>query len=237
MGPPVGTTPELVVMTSELTSVVDYQPDDLTLVVETGARVADVEAMLAERNQSAVLAEAPGDSTIGGMIASGASGYRRLRYGPTRDRILEATVATGDGRLVTAGARVVKNVTGYDLCKLLAGSYGTLAAMTDVTVKVLPAPEKTRTVLVLGLDEPQGLAAMTQGLASAHEVSGAAHLPANLILESEVSYVREAQASVTAVRVEGPAASVAYRLSEGPSEYEPIEEDLQHGCRNAGSTG
>lgn len=148
MGPPVGDTPEIVLITSELNRVVDYQPDDLTLVVESGARVADVEAMLADRNQSAVLDELPASSTIGGMIASGASGYRRLRYGPTRDRILETTIATGDGRVVTAGGRVVKNVTGYDIPRLMSGSLGSLGIIGRVCLKLWPIPAASATLEV-----------------------------------------------------------------------------------------
>lgn len=148
MGPPTGDAPEVVILTSELTKVVDWQPDDLTLVVETGALVSDVEAMLADRNQSAVLVEQPGSSTIGGMIASGTSGYRRRRYGPTRDRMLEAVIATGDGRVVTAGGRVVKNVTGYDIPRLVSGSLGSLGVVGQVCLKLWPLPESAASLAV-----------------------------------------------------------------------------------------
>jgi glycolate oxidase FAD binding subunit len=120
---------------------------------------------------------------------------------------------SGRGEAFKSGGRVVKNVTGYDLCKLLAGSYGTLAVLTDVTVKVMPAPEKTRTVLLLGLDDVGARAAMTRSLQSAHEVSGAAHLPAPVAARSAVSYVARAGAAVTALRVEGPGPSVEYRCA------------------------
>lgn len=146
LGPPVGVVPEVVVLTSELTRVVDWQPDDLTLVVEAGALVADVESMLAERQQSAVLAENAVGSTIGGMIASGSSGYRRLRYGPTRDRVLEAVMASGDGRVFTSGARVVKNVTGYDIPRLACGSLGSLGIVGQVCLKLWPVPESAATL-------------------------------------------------------------------------------------------
>jgi glycolate oxidase FAD binding subunit len=108
---------------------------------------------------------------------------------------------------------VVKNVTGYDLCKLLCGSYGTLAVMTDVTMKVLPRPQKTYTVLVLGLDDATAAQAMSRALGSPHEVSGAAHLPAAQAAKSAVSYVAGAGASVTALRLEGPGPSVEYRCA------------------------
>ncbi len=148
LGPPAGDAPEVVLLTSGLTDIVDWQPDDLTLVVQAGALISDVEAMLADRNQSAVLPEQAPGSTIGGAIAAGASGYRRLRYGPTRERILETVVATGDGRVVKAGARVVKNVTGYDIPRLLCGSLGSLGVIGQVCLKLWPVAESAASLAV-----------------------------------------------------------------------------------------
>jgi glycolate oxidase FAD binding subunit len=148
MGPATGEAPEILILTNRLTKVVDWQPGDLTLVVEAGAPVGDVEAMLAERNQSMVLAEHAAGSTIGGMIASGVSGYRRLRYGPSRDRMLEAVVASGDGRVFTSGGRVVKNVTGYDIPRLVTGSLGSLGVIGRVCLKLWPVPESAATIAV-----------------------------------------------------------------------------------------
>ena len=120
----------------------------------------------------------------------------------TVDRIVEA---------FKAGGRVMKNVTGYDLPKLLCGSFGTLAVMTDITVKVLPAPEKSRTVLVLGLGDAEARDAMAAALNSPHEVSGAAHLPTRAAARSGVRYVRSAGRPVTAIRVEGFGRHRVYR--------------------------
>jgi glycolate oxidase FAD binding subunit len=184
MGPRVGTPPEIVLLTSELTAVVDWQPEDLTLVVEAGALVTDIEAMLAERRQSAVLGEQAEGSTIGGMIASGVSGFRRLRYGPTRERVLEAVIATGDGRVVTAGARVVKNVTGYDIPRLACGSLGSLGVIGQVCLKLWPVPENEATLAMDvadfgGLYRPLALletesGAMAYLAGTAEEVAGQA---------------------------------------------------------------
>jgi glycolate oxidase FAD binding subunit len=124
--------------TGRLTQIVEWIPEDLTLVVEAGVKVAEVEATLAERGQTAVLPEVPGGATVGGTVAAGVSGWRRLRYGPTRDRILEAVMATGDGRVVRAGGRLVKNVTGYDIPRLLCGSYGSLGLIGSVCLKLWP---------------------------------------------------------------------------------------------------
>lgn len=148
MGPSGAVPADVVVLTAALDRVVDWQPEDLTLVVEGGVLVSEIEASLAERRQSAVLAEHPAGSTIGGMVAAGVSGYRRLRYGPTRDRMLEVTLATGDGRIVTAGGRVVKNVTGYDIPRLACGSEGSLGVIGRVCLKLWPVPEAAATLTV-----------------------------------------------------------------------------------------
>jgi glycolate oxidase FAD binding subunit len=117
----------------------------------------------------------------------------------------------GRGEVFKSGGRVVKNVTGYDLSKLLAGSYGTLAVMSEVTFKVLPMAEAACTVLLLGLDAERGLAALREALASPYDVSGAAHLPEALAGRSGVRAVASAGRSVTALRLEGPRPSVVYR--------------------------
>jgi glycolate oxidase FAD binding subunit len=151
--------------------------------------------------------------TIGGIIACNLSGPRRIKAGAARDHFLGFQAVSGRGEAFKAGGRVVKNVTGYDICKLLAGSYGTLAVMSEVTLKVLPAPAKTRTVLVFGLADADAVKAMNAGLTSSHEVSGAAHLPQPAARSSGVDYVAKAAGAVTAVRIEGPRASVEHRCA------------------------
>ena len=143
--------PDLVISTSRLNRLIAWEPDDMTVVVEGGMVVADLESRLAARGQTAVLPETAGDATIGGVLAAGISGYRRGRYGPTRDRILEITLVTGDGRIVTAGGRVVKNVTGYDLPRLVVGSFGALGVVVSACLKLWPRPNAAATVT---LDDP-----------------------------------------------------------------------------------
>ncbi len=143
--------PDIVVSTSAFDRVVAWEPDDLTLVVEAGAKVDTVEAMLADRGQTAALPEWGGPATVGGIVAAAISGYRRLRYGPTRDRLLEVTIVTGDGRVVRGGGRVVKNVTGYDLPRLVAGSFGSLGVVVSVCFKLWPLSGGSATVAV---DDP-----------------------------------------------------------------------------------
>ena len=201
MGPHTGDRPEVLVLTSDLNRVVDWQPDDLTLVVEAGALVSEVEAMLAERGQSAVLPEQAAGSTIGGMIASGVSGYRRLRYGPTRDRVLEATMASGDGRVFTAGGRVVKNVTGYDIPRLVSGSLGSLGILGQVCLKLWPIPETAATLSV----EPAAVDRLYRPLGLIETESGS------------IAYL-----AGTAEEVAGQAAAVGAELERGLVWPEPL---------------
>jgi glycolate oxidase FAD binding subunit len=147
--PPV---PDLVMSMHQIDSVERWEPDDLTVVVGAGARVETVEAMLAERNQSLVMPEVPGAATIGGVIAAGASSLRRGRLYGTRERVLEVTMVTGDGRTVRSGGRVVKNVTGYDLHRLAVGAFGSLGVIVSVCLKLWPTPSGAATVEVDDLD-------------------------------------------------------------------------------------
>lgn len=207
---------------SGLSGVTLYEPDELVLSAKAGTPMAEIEALLAQNKQ--MLAFEPPDlgdvfetqrarQTLGGVIACNLSGPRRIKAGAARDHFLGFRAVNGRGEAFKAGGRVMKNVTGYDLPKLLCGSFGTLAVMTEVTVKVLPAPEKTRSVLLLGLDDGEARDAMAAALNSPHEVSGAAHLPRKVAARSAVGYVRGAGAAVTAIRVEGFGPSVEARCT------------------------
>jgi glycolate oxidase FAD binding subunit len=229
---------------SGLSGITLYEPEELVLSARAGTPLAEIEATLAEQRQqlafepgelAPLLGAAPGQGSIGGALACNLAGPRRIKAGAARDHVLGANAVSGRGEAFKTGGRVVKNVTGYDLCKLLAGSYGTLALMTDVTVKVMPAPEKTRTVLLFGLDDAGARAAMTRALQSSHEVSGAAHLPAAVAARSAVSYVAQAGGAVTAVRVEGPAPSVAYRCAALREDLADLAESEElHSMNSAG---
>ena len=145
--------PDFVMSMERLADVEAWEPDDLTIVVGAGARIETIEAMLAERNQSLVLSERPGDATVGGVIAAGVSGLRRGRLYATRERVLEVTMVTGDGRLIRSGGRVVKNVTGYDLHRLAVGAFGSLGVIVSVCLKLWPTPPGSATVLVDDLEQ------------------------------------------------------------------------------------
>jgi glycolate oxidase FAD binding subunit len=155
-----------------------------------------------------LLGVAAGSGTVGGALAANLSGPRRIKAGAARDHFLGVHAVSGRGETFKSGGRVVKNVTGYDLCKLLAGSWGTLAAMTDVTVKTLPRAETEETVLLFGLDDAAAGRAMLDAMGSSADVSGAAHLPA--AVAGRMGAVGSGGA-VTAFRLEGVAPSVVHR--------------------------
>ena len=189
----------------------------LGAVVTANIAVSSVDKAADSANQAdlgepadygAILGQEPGRQTIGGVFACNLSGPRRIKAGAARDHFLGVTAVTGRGETIKSGGRVVKNVTGYDLCKLLAGSWGTLAAMTDITVKVLPKAETEATVLVTGLDDARACAAMASAMGSSCDVSGAAHLPDHVA--SWFDGLPRPEAS-TALRLEGFAPSVARR--------------------------
>jgi glycolate oxidase FAD binding subunit len=202
---------------SGLSGVTLYEPAELILSARAGTPLSEIEALLAENNQELAFEPADyglllggeaGRGTLGGVIATNLSGPRRIKAGAARDHFLGVTAVTGRAETVKSGGRVVKNVTGYDLCKLFAGSYGTLAAMTDVTLKVLPRAETEATVLIEGLDDAQACLAMTAALGSPADVSGAAHLPDHIASFFDGLPKPEA---ATVLRLEGVAPSVAHR--------------------------
>lgn len=166
--------------------VVDYAPAELVLVAGAGAPLAEIEALLAGEDQmlafdpfdiAPLFGEQPGRATIGGAVASGLGGSRRLSGGGARDHLLGFEAVSGRGETIIGGARVVKNVTGYDLPKLIAGSWGRLAALTSLTLKVLPRPRASATLAIAGLRPDQAQAAMDAAMASHAEIAAAAHLP------------------------------------------------------------
>ena len=219
-----------------LTGMRNYEPAEMVFDAGPATPVGEISAELAAKGQhlafeppdlGPLLGEAEGRATLGGVMACNLSGPRRIKAFAARDHLLGLRAVTGRGEAVKTGGRVVKNVTGYDLCKLMAGSWGTLGVVTDLTVRALPAPERTRTVLVFGLDDARGLEALRAALATPHEVSAAAHLPAALAARSAVSYLKEAGASVSAVRIEGFGPSVEARclaLCDILGAFGPVEE-------------
>ncbi len=229
-----------VLSTATLAGVSLYEPDELVMRAGPGTPMEQIRMQLDQHGQmlafeppdyGPLLGKAAGLGTIGGVLSGNLAGPRRIKAGAARDHFLGVEAVSGRGELFKSGGRVVKNVTGYDLCKLMAGSWGTLGVMTEVTVKVLPAPEKTRTVLVSCAAAPAAVAAMNRALSSPHDVSAAAWTPEPAAARSAVGYVAGAQTALVAVRVEGIGASVDARcaaLREELSEFGDIEELHTH---------
>jgi len=193
-----------VLETGGLNGVTLYEPGALTLVAGAGTPVAELEALLATEGQRLAF-EVPdlrgllgreGTSTLGGVVAENASGPRRVSVGACRDFCLGVRFVDGRGEVIRNGGRVMKNVTGYDLVKLLAGSRGRLGVLTEVALKVLPRPETEATLCLSGLSDAQAVEALSAALGSPYEITGAAHLPGQ----------------GTYLRIEGFEGSVRYRL-------------------------
>jgi glycolate oxidase FAD binding subunit len=196
----------------------EYEPSELVMTAGAATPLAEIERLLAEHDQ--MLAFEPPDwrgllgsedtnPTIGGVLACNLAGPRRIKAGAARDHFLGFRGVSGRAEIFKAGGKVVKNVTGYDLCKLMAGSYGTLAVLEEVSVKVLPRPETVSTVLFGGVSAAAAVRLMSAALGSPHEVSGAAYLPPS----TEMRPIGPMRGGVVALRIEGPAPSVAFRRS------------------------
>src|SRR6266851_3552616 len=204
---------------SALAGIRDYRPSELVLTAGAATRLDEIDAALAQARQMlafeppdwaglfALPASAATRETLGGVLACNLSGPRRIKAGAARDHFLGFRGVSGRGEVFKAGGKVVKNVTGYDLCKLMAGSYGTLAALEEVTVKVLPRPETVAAVLFAGVEPAASVRLMAAALGSPHEVSGAAYLPAGTAMPLALP----SGPGMVALRVEGPAPSVAFR--------------------------
>lgn len=191
---------------AKFAGVASYEPEELILEAGAATKLSDIEKLLLQHGQ--MLAFEPPDwshifgtsssGSLGGVVAAGLSGPRRLKSGAARDHVLGFTGVTGAGDIIRAGARVVKNVTGYDLAKLVTGSHGSLVAMTAIIVKVLPRPETEETLVIRGLEDAVAVRVMSQAMQSSAEVSAAAHVP------GEGTYLR----------LDGIAPSIAYRRDQ-----------------------
>ncbi|MBL1419584.1 MAG: FAD-binding protein [Alphaproteobacteria bacterium] len=193
-----------------LSGITLYEPAALTLVAKSGTTYKEIQTTLAAEGQRLAfepmdhrsIYTSQGEPTIGGIVAGNISGSRRIQSGACRDAFIGVRYICGHGEVVKNGGRVMKNVTGLDLVKLMAGSYGTLGVMTEVSFKVLPAPERQATLLIAGLSVEQAVNAMSKALGSPFEVTGVAHLPNNQ------------DTSHTLLRVEGFDSQVTYRLDK-----------------------
>lgn len=201
---------------SGLGGIVDYEPAELVLTARAATPMKAIEALLAAKGQMLAfeppdwrgLLGATGEPTLGGVLACNLSGSRRVRAGAARDFFLGFAAVNGRGEIFKAGGKVVKNVTGYDMCKLQAGAYGTLSLLTEVTIKTMPKPEASCTLLLPALDDEAAIALLSRALNTPFEVSGAAHLPAGAAARAGAAANGGA---VTALRLEGPIPSIVFR--------------------------
>jgi glycolate oxidase FAD binding subunit len=222
---------DLTLDVSSVAGVDLYEPEELILSAKAGTPLSEIERLLSENNQELafepmdcgpVLGGKPGRGTLGGMIAANLSGPRRIKAGAVRDYTLGVHAVSGRGEKFKSGGRVVKNVTGYDLSKLVAGSWGTLAVFTDLTIKVLPRAETVETVLVLGLDAAISVKAMSAAMGSSSEVSAAAHFPAGVASSLGLPAGIRTDGGLTALRLEGIPVSVAYRRRQLEAIMQPF---------------
>lgn len=211
--------------TAELTGITAYNPAEMVLTARSGTPLAEVVAAAAGHRQGLAFEPADlrpllgstGEPTIGGTFACNLSGPRRFQVGAARDHLLGVRFVNGLGEAIQAGGRVMKNVTGLDLPKLLAGSHGTLGVMTELTFKVLPLPETAATIVLSGLDEATATQAMAEAMAMTVEVSGASHLPESCVKRFIAGALPEGAATV--LRLEGLGFSVRERADKLKSAF------------------
>jgi glycolate oxidase FAD binding subunit len=196
-----------------------YAPKELIISASAGTPLPEIEAALSEAGQhliaeppdlSALLGATGKPQTLGGVVATNLSGPRRVAWGAMRDHVMGIRAVTGRAEVIRSGGRVLKNVTGLDLCKLLTGSHGTLGVITEITLKVLPAPEATGTLVLPGLDATAAVAALSAALGSPFGVSGATWLPAEAA--ARVPGLAGVRGSATLIRIEEFSPSVTYRI-------------------------
>jgi len=211
----------VVVELAKLSGITLYEPSELVMSAHAGTSLAQIEGTLAQRGQ--MLAFEPMDlgpatggaggvQTIGGVFATNVSGARRIATGAARDHLLGVRAVNGRGEVFKSGGRVLKNVTGYDVARALTGSWGTLAVLSEVTFKVTPIPPHSQTLVYAGLSDEIGVELLCASLGTPFEVSGTAHLTAELTSRLELGSLAREATTLTAVRIENFTSSVAYRI-------------------------
>ena len=231
-------TAEATLSSASLTGILEYNPAEMVITARSGTPVAEIEAALAANGQAMAFEPidhrgamgTSGTPTIGGLFAVNSSGPRRFTAGAARDHLLGVRFVNGAGDVVKAGGKVMKNVTGLDLVKLLAGSHGTMGFLTEVTFKVLPVPKTAVTIVISGLEDEQAMRALAAAMSLSVEVSGAAHLPESV--RGRFIGGNLPEGSATVMRLEGLEASVTVRaekLAAAMAGFGPVSRlDAEH---------
>ena len=210
-----------VLSTENMKGITLYEPTELVMVAKSGTPLTEIEAALAENDQelacepvdiAPVLGYGPGEGTVGGLVATNISGSRRILKGAVRDHVLGVTAVNGRGEIIKSGGRVMKNVTGYDIARTLVGSWGTLAVLCEVALKVLPVQRETRTLVFFGLTDFAAVEALCLAMGTPYEVSGTVHLQGPLAARLSDADLA-GNGAVAAIRVESFPASARYRTS------------------------
>jgi len=215
--------------TSKLNGIVEYFPEELYIKVKAATPIEEIEEKLKKNNQQ--LAFEPIDfgyflngksdyGTAAGQVACNISGSRRFKVGSIRDHVLGFRGVNGRGEIIKSGGVVVKNVTGYDLSKLICGSYGTLVALTEITFKVLPKPEESKTLIIHNQKIERAIYFLDKSVSSSNDVSGAVFFPNDLKIHGCVMNIENTfklndlkyQGSITAIRIEGSKNSINQRV-------------------------
>ena len=220
---------EHIVCTGAMFGISMYEPEELVMTVQAGTTVRFIEETLARNGQmlafepldvGPVLGVSSGEGTIGGLFATNLCGSRRIYAGSARDHFLGMTAVNGKGDIIKSGGRVMKNVTGYDLCRGVAGSWGTLSIMTEVSLKVLPKPEETATLIFAGLPDELAIELMCKAMKTPYEVSGAVHVQDGLANGFSDAALKGFDSSITAIRIENFSESIKYRLKCLKTEFD-----------------
>ena len=228
---------------SKLNGIVEYLPSELYIKVKAGTSINNIENELKKNNQQ--LSFEPIDfgylfmgksnyGTAGGQVACNISGPRRFKSGSIRDHVLGFRAVNGRGEIIKSGGTVVKNVTGYDLSKLICGSYGTLAVLTEITFKVLPMPEESKTLIIHNQSVEKAANFLNIATSSSNDISGAVFLPSEpkgtgCIMDIEKTFKLndlKHDGSITAIRIEGSKNSIDQRIENLINELKIINVNL-----------
>ena len=219
---------------SNYSGVIEYKPEELYIKVKAGTPIKEIVEQLDKNNQQ--LAFEPNDfgylfsgisnsGSIGGVVSCNFAGSRRFKVGSVRDHVLGFQGLNGKGETIKSGGTVVKNVTGYDLCKLLSGSFGTLSILTELSIKVLPKPETSKTLVIKNPHPKKALSYLGQSLSSSTDPSGGVFYPdyfgKNFIL-NDLTH----EGGLTAIRIEGPTNSVDQRIDRLSKELELLSQEI-----------